>query len=161
MKAQSAILDGMFFMLVCGTAATLLFYTSGLYGASTSRQIATVYNYEYAGTTLVSLHYAKDTDNKWFWIQLKDELDSADPKSKVQSYLRLEADNVWDAIQDSSPSQKPVLYFIGPTSFYCHGDPIVCGSAPAGADTSVVFASSVKTIDKLEREWEVVLQLYY
>lgn len=177
LKAQAAVMDGFFFMLICGAAATLMFYTTGLYGASTNRQIITIYNYEYEGTALVTLHYAKDAAGQWFWLQMKDKLASNqpppnDPKGLVMNYFNNAngASKIWDKIVETSPSQHPVLYFSGPSSFYCYEDnnAVACeGALPDGPEPALdltemtVFASSVNLVDNSYDKWEVALQMYY
>ncbi len=170
MKGQSAVMDGIFFMLVCGAAATLLFYTAGLSGSNTSRQIATIYNYEYAGTALVTLHYAQDADNNWFWNELKLKLADSDPEGSIQEYVKPgfagegQASEIWNKLTASAPSQDLVLYFSGVNPFYCHGDDSTvfrCGAKPGNLENKTVFASSVKIIDDNLNTWDVIMQLYY
>ncbi|MEM0372793.1 MAG: hypothetical protein QXO69_03090 [archaeon] len=164
LKAQSAVMDGIIFVLVCAAASTLMFYTASLYGASTNRQIITIYNYEYEGTALVTLHYAKDSAGNWFWLELKKILSKNTAQGDVEAYFRNKAAGVWDNLVASSPSQDSVLYFSGPSSFYCRGKTsasVACGALPADFSAKTVFSSSVNLIDDSFDSWEVSMQMYY
>lgn len=160
-KAQAAIVDALFFMLICAGASTLLFYTSGLYGASTNKQIITIYNYEYAGTALVSLHYAKDTNNDWFWNKLKEKLSENNPENSVYNYFgnqytKGRAYGVWEALRDSSPSADTFLCFSSGSKVFCYpSNPLL------EFEKRSVYTSSVNLIDKNGDTWEIALRLYY
>lgn len=110
-RGQGAIMDALFFILICGGAATLMFYTSGLYGESTSTQISSVYNYEYNGNALVALHYARDGQGNWFWNELKDKLDESERKKKVTNYLDDTYPKIWSKLRNSAPGRYPFLCF--------------------------------------------------
>lgn len=164
MKGQAAIIDALFFMLICAGASTLLFYTSGLYGASTNRQVITIYNYEYAGTALVSLHYAKDTADDWFWSELKDKLGESNSETLVSTYFgsqyaRGRAYHIWEALKGSSPSGDMFLCFSSGTDTFCYpnNNPLT----DASYERKSAYTSSVNLIDKNRGAWEVSIRLYY
>lgn len=156
-KGQAAMMDAIFFMTVCAGASTLLFYTSGLYGSNTNKQIITIYNFEYAGTALVSLHYAKDLNGDWFWNVLEGKL-ASDPINSVNTYfsdVSGPAKDVWKAVKDSSPTQDVFLCFEGRPNFCYPNTP-----GPAYGKRTA-YTSSVKLIDSHNNAWTVILKLYY
>ena len=166
-KGQAAIMDAFFFLMICTSAATLMIYTAGLYGSNTSRQMAMVYNFEYASNALVALHYAQDGTGAFFWDRLGDEDMLADtagsPKANLQSYLRGNALDIWIIFIESSPSSRTALLFKGTDSIYCYqsiaGDTVCTNTYPEASLN--VFTSSVKLFDSNNDAWDVILQLYY
>ncbi len=149
MKGQAAIMDALFFMTICAGAATMMFFTSGLYGSSTNQQIITIYNYEYGGTALVAMHYAKDLSGNWFWTELKNKLN--DP-NEVKVYLEDEAATVWANVTYSSPSKYVYLCFYG-TQQYCY---------PGTPDPKKrAYTSSVTIVDSSGKSWDVILEMLY
>ena len=158
MKGQSSVMDGLIFMLVCSSAATLLFYTASLYGANTNTQISSVYNYEYAGTALVTMHYAQDNDNNWFWSELSRKLHDTDPQSSVVNYVKNNAPSVWNNISLAAPSSNVVLEFDGAPKFYCSGrDASAFSCSLAEPQSNTIFSSS----SRMDGDWVVVLRLQY
>ncbi len=153
MKGQGAVLDALLFMVIASGAATLMIFVSGLYASSTNDQIMTIYNYEYAGNALIALHYAKDSQDNWFWSELKDKLASDTPKEDVEAYLGPEgnAESIWMTLNSSSPA--------GGKTFLCfdrEGINLLCygGTEPTSL---TVYTSSVK----ITPEIKVILKLYY
>lgn len=178
MKAQSAVMDGLFFMLICGAASALLFQAASLSAQSTSRQISAIYNYEFASNSLVSMHYAKDAGDRWFWNVLKEKISVSEYETAVQSYIRTAplvsvndddgyASGVWTALLEASPSRNPVLFFNrGEYSFYCYGektDEFTCSDIlpDSISNKQTVYSSSVNLIDDYDEKWTVIMQLYY
>lgn len=157
MKGQAAIMDAFIFMLICSGAATLLLFVSSLYASSTNGQILTIYNYEYAGNALIALHYAKDSDGRWFWNELKTKLIGGDPAVITNYFEGGPASYVWKNIIESSPA--------GPDStFLCFEGAVLPDScypfdkeADVALEKSTVHTSSVK----ISRSIIVILKLYY
>jgi hypothetical protein len=158
-KGQAAVTDALIFMLICSGAATLLTYVAGLYGTSTNTQMLTIYNYDFAGTALVSMHYAEDDNDDRFWLKLKEKLTDVtslnhDP---VLDYLQGPAyTNVLEKLEQSSPTPNTYLCFEkqGTSINFCY--------SPAGAvETRYGFTHAVDTKDNDEDKWSVVLKLYY
>lgn len=154
-------MDAFIFMLICSGAATLLLFISSLYASSTNGQILTIYNYEYAGNALIALHYAKDTDGKWFWNELKVKLRGNDADTSIAQYFDAAgggaAADIWRNITESSPAgpDSTFLCFDGAgllESCYPFGE-----EADVMADKSTVHTSSVK----ISRTITVILKLYY
>ncbi len=164
MKAQAAIMDALFFMFICASAAALLYFTAGLYGSNSNQQMTALYNYDYLKTAMLSLHYAKDDNGEWFFNELGKKLGSSDPVTSVEDYLSGGASNVWSNITASAPAKKTALHFVSETGtdFYCYND--VLGSVQCDnsfTKGSVVYAYSVKLEDSNGDDWTVGLELHY
>ena len=166
MKGQASVVDALFFLMVCSSAASLMIYTSGLYGANNSRQMAMVYNFEYASNALVALHYTEDLSGNFFWNQLKEKL-ATGGTSDVNAYLNTgDGREIWDDLIDSSPSGKTVLVFKKGGKVYCIdelGDVKCINEIAFDVENypKTVFSSSVKLVDSNLQEWTVTLQLRY
>ena len=170
MRGQGAILDALLFMVIASGAATLMIFVSGLYASSTNGQLMTIYNYEYAGNALIALHYAKDDQANWFWIQLRDKLASDTPRDDIDSYLSQGggANSVWTKLTSSSPAGKNTyLCFEGSAIDTLPDQDIPCYGTPGGGETNgfnmaepdspTVYTSSVKITEDVK----VILKLYY
>ena len=150
-------MDALIFMLISSSAATLLIFVSGIYASSTNSQITTIYNYEYGGNALIALHYAKDTDGRWFWNELKKKVQGNDVYA-VETYLNGAAKPIWSNITDSSPAG-------GENTFLCfEGAGIDCypqnpEDAFEDAFTRTVYTSSVKISSY--PDVTVIIKLYY
>ena len=153
-------MDAFIFMLICSGAATLLLFVSSLYASSTNGQILTIYNYEYAGNALIALHYAKDSDGRWFWNELKAKLLGDDRDTAVIQYFDATtgpAAAMWRNITESSPAgpDSTFLCFEGAglsDSCYPFGE-----EAAVMAEKSTIHTSSVKISNSVT----VILKLYY
>jgi hypothetical protein len=135
-KAQASTVDALLFLSIAAGASTLLFYIAGLYSGSTNAQIQTIYTYEWAQTAMISLHYAKDSGESWFWEEgLKEILgDINDPgmnylnvSDEIRCYLSDNTANcpsrihdkfdtgsalgVWVSLMNASPSASPFITF--------------------------------------------------
>ena len=111
-KGQSSIIDAFFFLMICASAATLMIYTAGLYGVNTSRQMAMVYNFEYANNALIALHYSQDSSGNYFLNKLEEKLGNiGSERNDVQSYFENDAEDIWKELISSSPSSSIVLRF--------------------------------------------------
>jgi len=151
MKGQAAIMDALIFMLIASGAATLLLFVTGLYASSTNGQIATIYNYEYAGNALIALHYAQDSQGRWFWNELKGMVEGSDSQNEINDYFTGYAKQVWENITSSSPAgQNTFLCFDGLLSKCYPFDKVE-------PDTTTVYTSSVKITPYVT----VILKLYY
>lgn len=106
-KGQGAIVDALFFMLICSASATLLFYVSSIYGQSVNQQVSAIYNYEYTGNALVSLRAA---DSYTFWNGLR-EIVLDGTEEEMIDYI--DESGVWEEVNRSSPSEYAFLCFEG------------------------------------------------
>lgn len=107
-KGQAAVMDALFFMMICSVAATLLFYVSSIYGQSIDQQVSAIYNFEYTGNALVALQGA---DNYDFWNELKDKVLNEDGE-KAREHINSNRD-IWNTLEESSPSNINFLCFKG------------------------------------------------
>jgi hypothetical protein len=150
-KGQAAIMDALIFMLIASGAATLLLFVSSVYSSSTNDQIMTIYNYEYAGNALIALHYAKDSENRWFWNELKAKLLTGDYQ-ELEDYFSGDAKMVWKNITNSSPAgENTFICFTGAgLAKDCYPDIDV-------PDSTTVYSSSVK----ITPTKTVILKLFY
>ena len=151
MKGQAAIMDALIFMLIASGAATLLLFVSSMYSSSTNDQIMTIYNYEYAGNALIALHYAKDSEDRWFWNELKAKLLTGDYQ-ELADYFEGDAEMVWKNITHSSPA--------GGNTFMCFegaGLARDCYPDEDVPDSTTVYSSSVK----ITPTKTVILKLFY
>jgi len=135
-------MDALIFMLIASGAGTLLFFVSGLYSTSTNNQIMTIYNYEYAGNALIALHYAKDSNGKWFWNELKNRAIMLDWDAQLNDYFATggPGEPVWNTLVASSPAPKTSLCF--KTTAFGGADEFCKDSSALGCST--VYSSSVK-----------------
>ena len=151
MKGQAAIMDALIFMLIASSAATLLLFVTTLYSSSTNDQIMTIYNYEYAGNALIALHYAKDTEGRWFWNELKAKLEYS--PDDVEDYLDGDASAIWGKVVESSPA--------GQGTFMCfEGAGLRNGCYPFDEpvpESTTIYSSSVKMTPDIT----VILKLFY
>jgi len=145
-------MDALIFMMIASGAATLLLFVSGLYASSTNGQIMTIYNYEYGGNALIAIHYAKDSEGKWFWNELKAKLSESSPESEVSGYLSGEAKSVWSNITYSSPTGNTFLCFEGGGTDFCYPS-----KSQSGFTSTTVYTSSVKITPDID----VIIKLYY
>jgi len=107
-KGQAAVMDALFFMMICSVAATLLFYVSSIYGQSIDQQVSAIYNFEYTGNALIALQGA---DNYDFWNELKKKVlnkGGSEAKKHIKDNI-----NIWDTLEKSSPSNINFLCFQG------------------------------------------------
>lgn len=109
-------MDGLILVLVISGAVTMLVLVSGMYAASTRNQVLGSYSYEYAGNALVALHYARDSDGNWFWLQLEEKRESSDPSGDTEDYLKANLDLI-EKISASSPAGTNLLCFSSSGSF--------------------------------------------
>ena len=147
-------MDALIFMMIASGAATLLLFVSGLYASSTNGQIMTIYNYEYGGNALIAIHYAKDSDGKWFWNELKNKLLGQSAESEVKDYLSSSggAADIWSKVLESSPAQTTLLCFEG-ASFLDKCYP----SENDAPESNMIYSSSVKITPDID----VLIKLYY
>lgn len=113
-KGQAAIMDALFFMIICSISATLLFYVSSIYGQSINQEISALYNYEYTGGALLSL---MNVDNQDFWLGLENKLDqgvvrSSDVRDYIEGY-KVDGEPLWPEVLNSSPSNYTFLCMKG------------------------------------------------
>ena len=157
-KGQAAVTDALIFMMICSGAASLLAYVAGLYGTSTNEQMLTIYNYEFAGTALVSLHYAEDDDGHRFMVKVKEKLakvTASDP-TPITDYLDgLAHDSVWDKLYKASPTATITLCFKSGT-----GNEI-CYPSAGSSMIQRIFTSSVSLKDDNNKQWTMAIKLYY
>lgn len=163
-KGQAAIMDALIFMLIAAGAASLLLYISGLYNSSTNSQVISIYNYEYAGNALISLHYARDSDDHWVWLELKKKLAMSSPESEVIDYL--DTTDIKAHITRSSPTSCTFLNFrresTGEEIYYPEScDKATATFTPDELKDRPVYTSSVHTRDSMGDVWTVILKLYY
>jgi hypothetical protein len=153
MKGQAAVMDGLIFMLIASGAATLLLFVSGLYASSTNGQIASIYNSEYLGNALIALHYAKDTDGKWFWNELRTKLETKD-KATIEAYFNSAANQIWENITYSSPA--------GDRTFLCFDGLGLTDNCYPFGKVGLLSSTTVYTYSvKITPEIDVILKLYY
>lgn len=151
-------MDALFFMTVCSGAAVLLFSVSGAYNANTNKQITSMYNYEFANTALISLHYAKYADaggsEKWFWIELCKKLAKDNPGDEVKKFL--ESNGVWEDLKKMSPSPSTHLCFSSEDAgvSFCVPD--------ENPQLKTIYTALMNTKDSTgDRTWTVWLKLSY
>ncbi len=119
-EGQAAMMDALFFLLLCSVSATLLFYVSSLYGQGIDQQISTLYNYEFTSNALLSLMNTNDNE---FWNGLRDKLDQEQVSfSKVRD--NISDSGVWEDVMNATPSQSTFLCFKGPRCG--HGPELKC-----------------------------------
>ena len=165
-KGQASVMDAFFFLMICSAAAALMIYTSGLYGANTSRQMAMVYNFEFASNTLVSLNYAVDSGGvNTFFDGLATALTGG--RIGVQNYLNAEGQNIFNKLTQISPAgERTILYFEKGSDFYClkQGASFDClDDLPTDFEISYpnVYTATIKIEDDNTDKWKFGLQLYY
>ncbi len=123
-KGQSAIMDALFFMIICSVSATLLFYVSSLYGQSVDQEISAIYNFEYTGNALLSL---MNVDDGEFWRGVQEKVenneDISDIRENISSYKN---GKIWEEVLNSSPTNYTFLCFkpINPME-----NPDACGNS--------------------------------
>ena len=114
MRGQSAIMDGLIFLLVSSMASGLLIYVSGLYAESSNAQLNSAYSQEFASSAMIALHYAKDSKGNSFWNGL-----ASAGSSGMDSYLENAGKDVWDSLKAKAPSKNVFFCFDG-VSPLCH-----------------------------------------
>jgi len=109
-RGQGAIMDALFFLLICAVSSTLLFYVSSIYGQGIDQQISSIYNLEYTGNALVALQSHNDHH---FWYDLRKRVMDAGEyeENEVEEYI--DDEEVWEDVEASSPSPYPFLCFEG------------------------------------------------
>ena len=168
-RGQSSIIDAFLFIMICSSAAVLMIYTAGLYGLNNSKQINMAYNYEFVSNALLSLHYAQDSHNSFFWDKLGEKLGCStspcDVKTNVQSYLGGDGGFVYGNLSAYSPSSHFCLAFSGSYDFYCCSNPssFSCSDdLPSDYDNfKTTFSSSSNLKTPEGDDWTVSLKLYY
>lgn len=160
-RGQAAIMDALFFMTICSGAAVLLFSASASYNSNTNNQIASIYNYEYASTALISLQLVKYTDTsgsvKWLWSEIGKALIADNPEAETDKVLKTPG-GVWTALTGTSPTSNIRLCFSSENGGFC-----IPGAASdsAFAKLKTVYASTVNMKDFDGNKWTVSFSLYY
>lgn len=108
-KGQAAVMDALFFMMICAVTATLLFYVSSIYGQSIDQQISAIYNFEYTGNALVAI---QGVDDYAFWNGLKEKVIDEGEEESIK-YIEGYEEDVWNTVVESSPSNINFLCFEG------------------------------------------------
>ena len=164
MKGQSSIVDALLFLLICSSASVLIFYTAGLYSENTVKQVGITYNFEFARTALIAMHYAQDAANNFLWIELEQKL--ATSPTDIEAYLT--AGNGAIAIEpifDSSPSTNTILEITGNVNnffFYKQaGGTLTYSNTEPELSNKTVFSSNVILEDNSGETWQVTLKLAY
>lgn len=104
-RGQAAVVDALFFMIICSVAATFMFYVSSLYGQSLNQEVSALYNYEFTGNALLSLMNA---NNQEFWLNLTNKLDQGSVKASEFREL-VNKSGVWPDVMNASPSDYTFL----------------------------------------------------
>lgn len=167
MRGQAAVMDALFFMLVCSGAAVLLYNVAAAYNTTTTKQVTALYNYEYAQTAIVALHYAKDSQSAWFWNRLRGDLaDRTTAGAHIVAYLEGDGQVVWNKVIASSPAPYAFLCFESDDSQIKFCVPSTAGaSAKSENDLNTAnrpaYTSAIRVTDTAGTQWAVTLKLYY
>ncbi len=168
-KGQSSIIDALLFLLICASAATLMFYTAGLYGENTTKQLGIVYNFEFAKSAMLALHYAQDESGNFFWIELSKKLTDISTSGDTTSTVNYLTDSSSGAgkliktVLKKSPSSKTDIKITkGNTKIYCYisYNSVSCGTSSPGY-TGTVFTSKTELKDLRGNTWNFYIELYY
>ena len=168
---QAAVMDALFFMIVCSGAAVLLFSVAGAYNVNTNRQITTIYNYEFASNVLVSMHMIMYDDistgeKKRLWVDINKALAKDYPAYLDEIKNILTKSYFWKSLKETSPSPNPWLCFetlAVKASFCCFEKKgaLMCDDSAQIEPGKTVFSAAVGTRDSDGIRWTVTLKLIY
>ncbi|MCD4740329.1 hypothetical protein K8R43_04005 [archaeon] len=137
MKAQAVIIDGIFFLMLCASAAALLFWAASVYGATSFKAYYFMYMGEFDSgilNTLTEIEYEQPAGAKRFFLDeigyyMIGAFDNADPRYEAMMMQ-------WHTLclQSPHPLELSVYAPDTPVVFGTYADPLLFSCPISSSD---------------------------